>query len=111
VASIEGPPETPYEGGIFWIMVYASQNTPGVAPILRFHTKIYHPNIDHRTGTLCADFQQKWSPSKVTPSLKKHFTETTALWSERTSPDMWSLLSLLIAICGLLASPNVDDPL
>jgi ubiquitin-protein ligase len=107
LASIEGPPETPYEGGIFWILVLASQK----APILRFHTKIYHPNIDHSTGVLCADFQQKWNPAKIQPSLKKHFAESTALWSERTSPDMWSLLSLLIAICGLLASPNVNDPL
>ena len=107
IASIEGPPETPYEGGIFWILVLASQK----APILRFHTKIYHPNIDHTTGVLCADFQQKWNPAKIQPSLKKHFAESTALWSERTSPDMWSLLSLLIAICGLLASPNVNDPL
>ncbi|KFZ17767.1 hypothetical protein V502_04416 [Pseudogymnoascus sp. VKM F-4520 (FW-2644)] len=30
---------------------------------------------------------------------------------ERTSPGVWSLLALLIAICGLLASPNVNDPL
>lgn len=113
VASIEGPPETPYEGGIFWILVLASQKTPGGAPILRFHTKIYHPNIDPRTGVLCADFEHKWSPAKVPPSLKNHFAESTAAWSKirQTSPEMWSLLSLLIAICGLLASPNVHDPL
>lgn len=59
LASIEGPPETPYEGGIFWILVSASQKSPSRAPIIRFHTKIYHPNIDHRTGVLCADYEQK----------------------------------------------------
>ncbi|CZR59494.1 uncharacterized protein PAC_09386 [Phialocephala subalpina] len=111
LASIEGPPDTAYEGGIFWILVTASQKNPPGAPTLRFHTKIYHPNIDPRTGVLCADYEQKWSPSKVPPSLRGHFAESTALWSQRTSPDMWSLLALLVAICGLLASPNVQDPL
>jgi ubiquitin-protein ligase len=111
LASIEGPPETPYEGGIFWILVSASQATPPGAPNIRFHTKVYHPNIDHRTGILCADFEQKWGPANVPASLRGHFAESIALWSERTSPDMWSLLALLIAICGLLASPNAADPL
>lgn len=43
--------------------------------------------------------------------MRGDFSESAALWSERTSPDMWSLLALLIAICGLLASPNASDPL
>ncbi|OBT85871.1 hypothetical protein VE02_06075 [Pseudogymnoascus sp. 03VT05] len=111
LASIEGLPETPYEGGIFWILISASKKSPPGAPIIKFHTKVYHPNIDHRTGYLCADYEQKWTPAKVPASLRGHFAESTALWSERTSPDMWSLLALLIAICGLLASPNVNDPL
>lgn len=111
LASIEGPPETPYEGGIFWILISASKKSPPGDPIIKFHTKVYHPNIDHRTGRLCADYEQKWTPAKVPASLRGHFAESTALWSERTSPDMWSLLALLIAICGLLASPNVNDPL
>lgn len=111
LASIEGPPETPYEGGIFWILISASKKSPPGPPIIKFHTKVYHPNIDHRTGFLCADYEQKWTPAKVPASLRGHFAERTALWSERTSPDMWSLLALRIAICGLLASPNINDPL
>lgn len=111
LASIEGPPNTPYEGGIFWILVLASKKMPPKAPILRFLTKIYHPNIDHRTGVLCADYQQKWNPSKAPSSMRVHLTESTTLWSARTSPDQWTLLALLIAICALLASPNADDPL
>lgn len=111
LASVEGPPETPYEGGIFWLLVLVSQKTPPGPPIIRFHTKIYHPNINPTTGVLCADYQQKWSPSKVPSSLQTHFAESSALWSQRMSPDMWSLSALLIAICGLLASPNASDPL
>lgn len=81
LASIERPPETPYEKGIFWILISASQKMPPGAPIIRFHTKIYHPNIDHRTGVLCADYEQKWSPAKGPASLRGHFAESTALWS------------------------------
>lgn len=111
LASIEGPPNTPYEGGIFWIVVLASTKMPPEAPTIRFHTKIYHPNIDHRTGKLCADYQQKWHLSKLPNSMRGRMSENTTLWSQRTSPDQWTLLSLLIAICALLASPNALDPL
>lgn len=110
LASIEGPPETPYEGGIFWIKVLVCQKSPG-PPSIHFHTKIYHPNIHPTTGALCADYQQKWNPAKLPKSIKGHFEEPSALWSQRVSPNMWSLSALLIAICGLLASPNITDPL
>ncbi|KAK3681144.1 prion-inhibition and propagation-domain-containing protein [Podospora appendiculata] len=48
VASIEGPPDTPYEGGggVFWILVLFSLTNAHAPPALRFLTKIYHPNID-----------------------------------------------------------------
>ncbi|KAH6662310.1 hypothetical protein B0J14DRAFT_496155, partial [Halenospora varia] len=47
LASIEGPPETPYKGGIFWVLVYTSKLSPPGAPTIRFHVKIYQSNIDH----------------------------------------------------------------
>lgn len=111
LASIEGPPETPYERGIFWIKVHVCQKEPPGPPSIYFHTKIYHPNIHPTSGALCADYQQKWNPAMLPNSIKGHFKESSALWSQRVSPDMWSLSALLIAICGLLASPNVMDPL
>jgi ubiquitin-protein ligase len=54
LASIEGPPETPYEGGIFWITVQLPRD-PRNPPLLRFQTKIYHPNISPQ-GHICADY-------------------------------------------------------
>lgn len=105
LASVEGPPDTPYEGGIFWITVYLRNNEP---PALRFHTRIYHPNIDH-TGKLCADYYSWWKESKL---LNKKGPEKQSLpWFSRLVTNQFNLGALLVAVCGLLADPNVDDPL
>jgi hypothetical protein len=41
LASIEGPPDTPYEGGVFWITVKLPESDPYGPPLMRFHTKEY----------------------------------------------------------------------
>ncbi|KAH8691538.1 hypothetical protein BGW36DRAFT_388505 [Talaromyces proteolyticus] len=58
-ACIEGPPDTPYEGGIFWIDMQLKEY-PFKPPKLRFMTRVYHPNIDCR-GVVCADFLEQSS--------------------------------------------------
>ncbi|RYP25232.1 hypothetical protein DL765_000113 [Monosporascus sp. GIB2] len=100
IASIEGPPGTPYEGGIFWITVKLIANKP---PLLRFHTRIYHPNIDH-TGKVCADYATSWKNHR---QRKDHTREVY----EGFYSSHYSLAALLIAVCGLLARPNIDNPL
>jgi ubiquitin-protein ligase len=102
LASIEGPPETPYEGGVFWITVqlHPDSHKP---PLLRFQTKIYHPNISPQ-GHICADYKELWSLVQTGDAKNK--------WYQRRKGDIsWSLGALLTALCGLLAAPDVDDPL
>ena len=43
---IEGPNETPYQGGMFRLELFLPEDYPMAAPKVRFLTKIYHPNID-----------------------------------------------------------------
>ena len=43
---MEGPPMTPYEGGIFNLELFLPDQYPMCPPRVRFLTKIYHPNID-----------------------------------------------------------------
>jgi len=111
LASIEGPPETPYEGGIFFITVKLSNTDPFGAPLMRFHTRIYHPNI-LPDGHICADYKGKWNAMLSGSNVKAPVSDTKALWFRGKSCDtQWSLGALLTALCGLLATPNVEDPL
>ncbi|KAJ8063727.1 hypothetical protein OCU04_007590 [Sclerotinia nivalis] len=103
LASIEGPPETPYEGGIFWITFKITDHYPDQLPLMRFNTKIYHPNISPQGYVCCIDSQLQNYPRRLR-SLDK--------WPSGSDRKLdWSIGALLTALCGLLSSPDVDDPL
>ncbi|CAD8056885.1 unnamed protein product [Paramecium sonneborni] len=83
---IAGPPNTPYEGGVFDIELLLPDDYPMSPPKCVFNTKIYHPNIDN-LGRICLDvLKDKWSPAL-------------------------QIRSILLSIQVLLSSPNPDDPL
>jgi ubiquitin-protein ligase len=111
LASIEGPPETPYEGGIFFITVQLSETDPYAPPVMRFHTKIYHPNISPQ-GHICADYKAKWNAVLAAGTSRIPVSDSNSIWySPKSGDTRWSLGALLTALCGLLASPDVEDPL
>lgn len=64
-ATITGPEETDYKGGIFLLDIVIPKEYPFVPPTCRFKTKIYHPNIDPDNGSICLNilFQPNWNPS------------------------------------------------
>ncbi|KAJ2397038.1 Ubiquitin-conjugating enzyme E2 T [Coemansia sp. RSA 2603] len=89
-ARMEGPPDTPYENGYFYVDINLSSLYPIEPPSMAFKTRIYHPNIDDH-GQICLEVLKKgknggWSPS-------------------------WTLDKVLISLKVLLANPNEDDPL
>ncbi|KAL2063989.1 hypothetical protein VTL71DRAFT_4483 [Oculimacula yallundae] len=110
LASIEGPPDTPYEGGVFWITVKLSDSDSFGPPLMRFQTKIYHPNISSQ-GNICADYGEKWNEFLSAGERKKPYNSNMSWNAGRSTDIRWSLGAILTALCGLLASPNVDDPL
>merc|ERR1712110_796620 len=66
-ASITGPADSPYEGGIFYLKIEMGFPTY-VPPKIYFVTKIFHPNIS-RHGYMGPDFvARQWSPM-VLPML------------------------------------------
>lgn len=86
LAGIEGPPDSPYEGGVFWIDIRMPPEMRFRPFIVQFLTRIYHPNINSR-GEICLNIlKDEWTPAI-------------------------SITSLLISICSLLCDPGLDDPL
>ncbi|XP_039298778.1 ubiquitin-conjugating enzyme E2 C [Nilaparvata lugens] len=86
VATIIGPDGTVYEGITFKLSLEFLCNYPYVAPIVKFITPIFHPNVD-LNGNICLDIlKEKWS----------------ALYDVRT---------VLLSVQSLLAEPNNDSPL
>ncbi|KAK6839644.1 hypothetical protein PG987_005510 [Apiospora arundinis] len=51
---IHGPSGSPYEGGVFKLELFLTDDYPMVPPKIRFLTKIYHPNVD-KLGRICLD--------------------------------------------------------
>lgn len=87
VATILGPDATPYSGGIFNLEILFPDRYPFSPPIVRFITRIFHPNIEGTNGMICLDIlKDKWSPAL---NVKK----------------------ILLSISSLMAEPNGDDPL
>lgn len=83
---IQGPIQSPYDGGVFKLELFLPDSYPMIPPKVRFLTKIYHPNID-KLGRICLDIlKDKW-----TPALQ--------------------MSSVLLSIQALLSAPNPDDPL
>ena len=86
LGGIEGPPDTPYEGGVFWLSIRLPKDFPFKAPEVRLLTRIYHPNID-LLGNICLDLlEAQWSPSAT-------------------------IEKVLISILSILDDPGLDDPL
>ncbi|PHH84594.1 hypothetical protein CDD83_1683 [Cordyceps sp. RAO-2017] len=84
--TIPAPPETPYAGGTYDIDIQIPDGYPFKSPVMRFETKIWHPNVSSQTGAICLDtLGSGWSPVQ---------TIKTALLSLRM----------------LLESPNPKDP-
>merc|ERR1711881_561011 len=85
-AYLQGPPETPYESGLFQLDVHVPQDYPLMPPKINFRTRIWHPNISSVTGAICLDtLGAAWTPSL-------------------------SVYTCLLAIRALMGSAEPNDP-
>ncbi|XP_029977848.1 ubiquitin-conjugating enzyme E2 D4-like isoform X2 [Sphaeramia orbicularis] len=75
-ATIMGPGDSPYQGGVFFLSIHFPTDYPFKPPKVAFTTKIYHPNINSN-GSICLDIlRSQWSPaltvSKDTTNKQKN---------------------------------------
>lgn len=81
-----GPPDTPYAGGKYQVDIVIPDTYPFKSPIIKFDTKIWHPNVSSVTGAICLDtLGSGWSP-------------------------VGTVKMALISLRMLLESPNPKDP-
>eukprot|EP01024_Parvocaulis_polyphysoides_P010465 TRINITY_DN13581_c0_g1_i2.p1 TRINITY_DN13581_c0_g1~~TRINITY_DN13581_c0_g1_i2.p1 ORF type:complete len:334 (+),score=36.34 TRINITY_DN13581_c0_g1_i2:30-1004(+) len=61
-AVIVGPSNSPFQNRKFRLKITFTNSYPIQPPLVRFSTKIFHPNV-YRDGTICMDvLQGRWSP-------------------------------------------------
>uniref|UniRef100_A0A2K6FUP9 E2 ubiquitin-conjugating enzyme n=1 Tax=Propithecus coquereli TaxID=379532 RepID=A0A2K6FUP9_PROCO len=83
-ATIMGPNDSPYQGGVFFLTIQFPSDCPFKPPKVAFTTRIYHPNIN-RNGSICLSIlRSEWSPALTVSKV-------------------------LLSICPMLCDPNPDD--
>eukprot|EP00388_Colpodella_angusta_P007910 GDKJ01021982.1.p1 GENE.GDKJ01021982.1~~GDKJ01021982.1.p1 ORF type:complete len:148 (+),score=11.79 GDKJ01021982.1:95-538(+) len=85
-ATIMGPDDSPYSGGVFFLDIHFPADYPFKPPKVSFTTRIYHCNINSNGG-ICLDIlKEQWSPALTVSKV-------------------------LLSICSLLTDANPEDPL
>jgi len=95
---IEGPRETPYEGGIFKMKMEFPKDFPMMPPELHFVSEFWHPNV-YTDGKVCI--------SILHPPVHDELSDE--LPGERWLPSQ-SVSSILLSVISMLNDPNFSSP-
>ena len=80
-----GSADTPFEDGTFKLTLQFDESYPNKPPIVKFLSRMFHPNV-YANGELCLDIlQNRWSPT-------------------------YDVAAILTSIQSLLHDPNPNSP-
>ena len=92
-----GPPDSPFEGGIFKCELTFTSTYPNKPPKFKFISNLFHPNI-YIDGNVCISIlhegTDEWGYEHI---------------SERWKPSH-SVDSVLMSVLSMLTNPNFDSP-
>lgn len=78
-ATIRGPADSPYAGGLFYLYLQVPYSYPMSPPTVRFVTRIFHPNVSRHGDVGIDSIQHNWSLaltlSKVLISIQSLLTD------------------------------------
>jgi ubiquitin-protein ligase len=63
IVEFPGPKDSLYEGGLFKVHIELPVQYPYKSPSVGFESRIFHPNVDEASGSICLDvLNETWSP-------------------------------------------------
>lgn len=96
--AIAGPPDTPYEHGVYEATLTFPKDYPLAPPKMRFTTEIWHPNV-YTDGRVCISILHAPGEDPM------HYESADERWGPLQSVD-----KVLLSVAAMLAEPNCESP-